>query len=169
MPDPASVSADRLCLALYQPDIPQNCGTMLRLCACLGLDAAIVEPAGFPTSDRHFRRAGMDYLDHVAVARHASFAAFESWRASAGRRLVLLTTRADLAYTAAAFAPGDILMVGRESAGVPDIVHAAADLTVTVPMHPPARSLNVAMAAAMVVGEALRQLIILANEAADAG
>ena len=74
MTDPESASAGRLCLALYQPDIPQNCGTMLRLCACLGLDAAIVEPAGFPTSDRHFRRAGMDYLDHVAIARHASFA-----------------------------------------------------------------------------------------------
>lgn len=147
-----------LCLALYQPDIPQNCGTMLRLCACLGLDAAIVEPAGFPTSDRHFRRAGMDYLDHVAVARHASFVAFEAWRAAVGRRLVLLTTRAELAYTAAVFAPGDILMLGRESAGVPEAVHAVADLAVTVPMRPSARSLNVAVAAAMVVGEALRQL-----------
>ena len=147
-----------LCLALFQPDIPQNCGTMLRLCACLGLDAAIIEPAGFPTSDRHFRRAGMDYLDQLVVNRHASFAAFEAWRATAGRRLVLLTTRADLAYTAAAFAPGDVLMVGRESAGVPDTVHAAADLRVTVPMRSPARSLNVAVAAAMVVGEALRQL-----------
>ena len=158
MSDPAGGPAAPLCLALYQPDIPQNCGTMLRLCACLGLDAAIVEPAGFPTSDRHFRRAGLDYLDHVVVARHASFAAFETWRAAAGRRLVLLTTRADLAYTAAAFAPGDILLVGRESAGVPDAVHAAADLAVTVPMRPPARSLNVALAAAMVVGEALRQV-----------
>ena len=147
-----------LCLALFQPDIPQNCGTMLRLCACLGLDAAIIEPAGFPTSDRHFRRAGMDYLDQLVVNRHASFAAFEAWRATAGRRLVLLTTRAVLAYTAAAFAPGDVLMVGRESAGVPDTVHAAADLRVTVPMRSPARSLNVAVAAAMVVGEALRQL-----------
>ena len=134
MPDTARTSAGSLCLALYQPDIPQNCGTMLRLCACLGLDAAIIELAGFPTSARHFRRA------------------------SAGRRLVLLTTRTDLAYTAAAFAPGDILMVGRESAGVPDAVHVAADLAVTVPMRPPARSLNVAVAAAMVVGEALRQV-----------
>lgn len=147
-----------LCLALFQPDIPQNCGTMLRLCACLGLDAAIIEPAGFPTSDRHFRRAGMDYLAQLVVNRHASFAAFEAWRATTGRRLVLLTTRADLAYTAAAFASGDVLMVGRESAGVPDTVHAAADLRVTVPMRSPARSLNVAVAAAMVVGEALRQL-----------
>lgn len=146
------------CLAMFQPDIPQNCGTMLRLCACVGIDAAIIEPAGFPTSDRHFRRAGMDYLDQVNVNRHLSFAAFEAWRGVARRRLVLLTTRADVVYTAAAFAPGDILMVGRETAGVPDAVHAVADLKVTVPMCPPARSLNVAMAAAMVVGEALRQL-----------
>ncbi len=158
MQDARAAPPALFCLALYQPDIPQNCGTMLRLCACLCLEAAIVEPAGFPTSDRHFRRAGMDYLAQVAVARHASFAAFEAWRAASGRRLVLLTTRADLAYTAAAFAPGDILMVGRESAGVPDAVHAAADLRVTIPMRPPARSLNVAVAAAMVVGEALRQV-----------
>lgn len=146
-----------LTLALYQPDIPQNAGTMLRMCACLGLGAAIVEPAGFPTSDRHFRRAGMDYLEHVEIARHVSFVAFEAWRAEAGRRLVLLTTRAALAYTEAAFRPGDILMVGRESAGVPDAVHAAADLRVVVPMRPALRSLNVALAAAMVAGEALRQ------------
>ena len=158
MPDAADAPTGALCLALFQPDIPQNCGTMLRLCACLGLDAAIIEPAGFSTSDRHFRRAGMDYLEQLVVTRHASFAAFETWRASAGRRLVLLTTRADLAYTAAVFAPGDVLMVGRESAGVPDAVQAAADLRVGVPMRPPARSLNVAVAAAMVVGEALRQI-----------
>ena len=158
MQDARAAPTALFCLALYQPDIPQNCGTMLRMCACLGLDATIVEPAGFPVSDRHFRRAGMDYLAHVALTRHASFAAFEVWRTSAGRRLVLLTTRADLAYTEAAFAQGDILMVGRESAGVPEAVHAAADLRVTVPMRPPARSLNVALAAAMVVGEALRQV-----------
>ncbi len=147
-----------LCLALYQPDIPQNCGTMLRLCACLGLDATIIEPAGFPISDRHFRRAGLDYLDQVQVVRHAGFAAFEAWRRAQRRRLVLLTTRADLSYTAARFAPGDVLMVGRESAGVPDEVRAAATVSVTIPMRPPARSLNVAVAAAMVVGEALRKL-----------
>ena len=158
MSEDEEAPAAALRLVLFQPDIPQNCGTMLRLCACLGLEAAIVEPAGFPTSDRHFRRAGMDYLDQVRVARHASFAAFEAWRSSAGRRLVLLTTRASLPYTRAAFAPGDLLMVGRESAGVPDEVHAAADLAVTIPMRAPARSLNVAVAAAMVIGEALRQL-----------
>ena len=145
-------------LALYQPDIPQNAGTMLRMCACLGVEAAIVGPAGFPTSDRHFRRAGMDYLDSVTIARHASFAAFEAWRAGAGRRLILLSTRAELSYLDCLYQPGDILMVGRESAGVPDEVHAAADLAVTIPMRPGLRSLNVAVAAAMVVGEALRRI-----------
>ena len=147
----------RLVLALYQPDIPQNCGTMLRMSACLGLDAAIIEPAGFPASDRHFRRAGMDYLDGVSVARHPSFAAFDAWRRAAGRRLVLLTTRSDVPYTRAAFRGDDVLLVGRESAGVPEDIHNLADQRVLVPMRPPMRSLNVAVAAAMVVGEALRQ------------
>ena len=113
-------SSPPLTLALFEPDIPQNCGTMLRLCACLGVAAAIIEPAGFPTSDRNFRRAGMDYLDHVVVERHASWRAFESWRSRAGRRLALLSTKADLPYWDFAFAPGDIVLVGRESAGVPD-------------------------------------------------
>jgi tRNA (cytidine/uridine-2'-O-)-methyltransferase len=147
-----------LTLALYQPDIPQNAGTMLRMCACLGVEAAIIGPAGFPTSDRHFRRAGMDYLDSVTIVRHASFAAFEAWRAGAGRRLILLSTRAELSYLDCVYQPGDILMVGRESAGVPDEVHAAADLAVTIPMRPGLRSLNVAVAAAMVLGEALRRI-----------
>jgi len=146
-----------LCLALFQPDIPQNTGTMLRLCACLGLNAAIVEPAAFPVSDRAFRRAGMDYLDRIDIARHASFAAFEAWRAAAGRRLVLLTTKGAMPHTDFAFAQDDILLVGRESAGVPENVHAAADARIVVPMRPGFRSLNVAVTAAMVVGEALRQ------------
>lgn len=145
-------------LALYQPDIPQNTGTLLRLCACLGIPASIIEPAGFPVSDRHFRRSGMDYLDQVALERHISFTAFESWRAERGARLVLLTTRATLAYTAFAFRPGDILLLGRESAGVPDAVHNLADATIRVPMRPSLRSLNVAVAGAMVLGEALRQM-----------
>ena len=148
----------RVALALYQPDIPQNCGTMLRLCACLGLQAAIIEPSGFPTSDRHFRRAGMDYLDALTIDRHTSFAAFEAWRATTHRRLVLLSTRAALPYTQLAFRPDDILLVGRESAGVPDLVHEAADARVVIPIRPSLRSLNVAVAAAMVVGEALRQI-----------
>ncbi len=131
---------------------------MLRLCACLGIEAAIIEPAGFPVSDRHFRRAGMDYIDAVAIARHISFDAFESWRRAEGRRLVLLSTKAETPYTRLAFRPGDILVVGRESAGVPEAVHEAADVRVTIPIRPPLRSLNVAVAAAMVVGEALRQI-----------
>jgi tRNA (cytidine/uridine-2'-O-)-methyltransferase len=151
-----------LTLALFEPDIPQNAGTMLRMCACLGLDAVIVEPAGFPTSDRHFRRSGMDYLDRVKIARSLCFADFEAWReqsreSGAKRRLVLLTTRATTPYYDLAYRSGDILMVGRESAGVPDHVLAAADACVTIPMRPGLRSLNVAVAAAMVVGEALRQ------------
>ncbi len=147
-----------LTLALYQPDIPQNCGTMLRLCACLGLDAAIIEPAGFPVSDRAFRRAGMDYLGHVAIARHVNFESFEVWRRASARRLVLLSTKAAQPYCDFAFARGDILLVGRESSGVPEEVHAAAEARIVIPMQPGLRSLNVAVAAAMVVGEALRQI-----------
>jgi tRNA (cytidine/uridine-2'-O-)-methyltransferase len=154
-----SESDAQLALALFQPDIPQNAGTMLRLCACLGVDAAIIEPAGFPTSDRHFRRAGLDYLDHVKIMRHPSFAAFEKWRKEGTpRRLVLLSTRAPKSYLDCAYRPGDILMVGRESAGAPDEVYAAADVAVAIPIQPGLRSLNVATAAAMVVGEAIRQL-----------
>jgi len=158
-----AASKAALTLALFQPDIPQNCGTMLRMCACLGVDAAIIEPAGFPVTDKHFRRAGMDYLDHVAIMRHISWASFEAWRtarASSGtpRRLVLLSTKASQDYTAFRYEPGDILLVGRESAGVPEAVHEAADARVLIPLQPPLRSLNVAVAAAMVVGEALRQL-----------
>jgi tRNA (cytidine/uridine-2'-O-)-methyltransferase len=152
-------------LALYQPDIPQNCGTMLRMCACLGISAAIIEPAGFPVTDKHFRRAGMDYLDHVAIERHTSWRAFETWRAEAGRRLVLLSTKAARPYTDFAYAPGDILLVGRESAGVPEDVHLAADARILIPLKPALRSLNVAVAAAMVTGEALRQMRISAGHA----
>ena len=153
-----AAAAAPLTLALYQPDIPQNCGTLLRLCACLGIDAAIIEPAGFPVSDRAFRRAGMDYLDHVTIARHLNFAAFAAWRAAAGRRLVLLSTKASVPYSDFAYAAGDILLVGRESAGVPEEIHACADARVVIPLRPAMRSLNVAVAAAMVVGEALRQI-----------
>lgn len=149
----------KLRLALFQPDIPQNAGTMLRTCACLGVGADLIEPAGFPTSDRHFRRAGMDYLGQVDLVRHVSFDAFETWRREApGRRLVVLTTRAEANYLDFRFAPTDIVMVGRESAGVPDSVHAAADARLSIALVPGLRSLNVAVAAAMVLGEALRQL-----------
>ena len=147
-----------LTLALFEPDIPQNTGTMLRMCACLGIDAAIIEPAAFSVSDPRFRRAAMDYLDHVRLTRHPSWRAFLAWRAANPVRLVLLTTRASLPYTQFAFAGGDVLLVGRESAGVPAAVHEAADASVRVPMRSGLRSLNVAVAAAMVVGEALRQI-----------
>jgi tRNA (cytidine/uridine-2'-O-)-methyltransferase len=144
-------------IALFQPDIPQNTGTVLRLCACLGIEAHIVQPAGFPVSDRAFRRAGMDYLDQVTIVRHAGWTSFEDWRRSEGLRLVLLTTRASIPYLDHAFSPRDILLFGRESAGVPDEVHAAADTRLLIPLQPGLRSLNVAMAVAMAAGEALRQ------------
>jgi tRNA (cytidine/uridine-2'-O-)-methyltransferase len=144
-------------IALFQPDIPQNTGTILRLCACLGIEAHIVEPAGFPVSDRAFRRAGMDYLDQVTILRHESWQNFEQWRAQQGLRLVLFTTEAATAYLDHRFTQRDILMFGRESAGVPREVHAAADARLLIPLQPGLRSLNVAMAVAMAAGEALRQ------------
>ena len=144
-------------IALYQPDIPQNTGTILRLAACLGVEAHIVEPTGFPISDRAFRRAGMDYLDQVVIMRHASWAAFDAWRRAERLRLVLFTTAAAASYLDHAYRPGDILMFGRESSGVPDAVHQAADARLLVPMRPGLRSINVAMAAAMAIGEAMRQ------------
>jgi tRNA (cytidine/uridine-2'-O-)-methyltransferase len=156
-------------LALFQPEIPQNAGTMLRLCACLGVEAALIEPAAFPTSDRHFRRAGLDYLDHVRIARHASWRAFEEWRATSRRRLVLLSTKGAASYLDFAFRPGDVVMVGRESAGVPEDVFRAADATLRIPLRPGMRSLNVAVAAAMVLGEALRQTGGFAHSGGDGG
>jgi tRNA (cytidine/uridine-2'-O-)-methyltransferase len=144
-------------LALYQPDIPQNTGTMLRMAACLGVAIEIIEPAGFDVSDRNFRRAGLDYLDALEVTRHPSWRAFEAFRAERRLRLVLATTKAATPYTEFAFEATDVVLVGRESAGVPDEVHAAADARIVVPMRPGLRSLNVAVAAALILGEALRQ------------
>jgi tRNA (cytidine/uridine-2'-O-)-methyltransferase len=144
-------------IALLEPDIPQNTGTILRLAACLGVEAHIIEPAGFPITDRAFRRAGMDYLDQVTIIRHVSWQAFETWRSSAAARLILLTTSAHTSYLDHAYQDDDVLLFGRESAGVPEKVHKAADLRLVVPMRTGLRSLNVAMAVAMVVGEALRQ------------
>ena len=114
-------------IALFEPDIPQNTGAILRLAACLGVEAHIIEPAGFPTTDRAFRRAGMDYLDRVEIVRHASWETFEAWRAGAGARLILFTTRARVSYLDHGFRRGDVLLFGRESAGVVEKVHAAAD------------------------------------------
>lgn len=149
---------DRLRIALYQPDIAGNTGTILRFAACLGLGVDIIEPAGFPLSDRALKRAGMDYLEMAALTRHVDWHAFEDWRRANGRRLVLLTTKAATVYTGFALAEGDILLFGRESAGVPDPVHQAADARLTIPMQPGARSINVALSVAMVAGEAIRQL-----------
>jgi tRNA (cytidine/uridine-2'-O-)-methyltransferase len=144
-------------ISLFEPDIPQNTGTILRLAACLGLEVHIIEPAGFPVSDRAFRRAGMDYLDEVALTRHQSWAEFERWRAAHRLRLVLFTTKAATSYLDHRYAARDILLFGRESAGVPDRVHQAAEVRLRVPMRPGMRSINVAMTCAMAVGEALRQ------------
>jgi tRNA (cytidine/uridine-2'-O-)-methyltransferase len=144
-------------VALYEPDIPQNAGTILRLCACLGVDAHLIEPAGFPTSDRAFRRAGMDYLDRVSITRHVSWQSFEGWRAAAAARLVLFTTAAERCYLDYEYQPADVLLFGRESAGVPETVHDAADARLVIPMRTGLRSLNVATACAMALGEALRQ------------
>jgi len=142
-------------LALYQPDIPQNTGTILRLAACLGVPVDVIGPAGFDMTDRALRRAGLDYLGEVEIARHASFAEFEARRRPS--RLVLMTARGDTPFTAFTFRRDDTLLLGRESAGAPEAVHLAADARLRIPMRPGLRSLNVAVAAAMVLGEALRQ------------
>jgi tRNA (cytidine/uridine-2'-O-)-methyltransferase len=144
-------------LALYQPDIAQNTGTMLRLAACLGVGVDVIAPTGFDMTDRALRRAALDYLAHVEIVRHASFDDFETARLRSGSRLVLLTTRAEVGYTSFAFRASDTLLVGRESAGVPETVHRVADARLRIPIRPGLRSLNVAVAAAMVLGEALRQ------------
>ncbi|MBV8060231.1 MAG: tRNA (cytidine(34)-2'-O)-methyltransferase [Alphaproteobacteria bacterium] len=143
-------------LALYQPDIAANTGAMMRLCACLGVAMDIIEPCGFPFDDKRMRRAGMDYIDHVTWQRHRSWDDFQKQKGVS--RLVLLTTKAARPYTEFSFQKGDILMVGRESAGVPDDVHNAAAARVVIPMAPPMRSLNVAISAGIVLSEAVRQL-----------
>ncbi len=142
-------------IALYEPDIPQNTGTVLRLAACLGVGVDVIEPCGFVWDEKKMRRSGMDYLDHVDMVRHSSWQAFDV--ANSGR-LVLLSTRAERFHTDFSFQAGDVLLLGRESAGVPDHVHTAADARIRIPMAPAMRSINVAMSAALVVGEALRQL-----------
>lgn len=151
------MSARDIRIALYQPDIAGNTGTILRMAACLGVGVDIVEPAGFDLSDRALRRAGMDYLEMAALCRHVSWDGFEAWRKRETRRLVLFTTAGALPYTDFAFRPDDVLLFGRESAGVPERVHEAAEARLVVPMQPGARSLNLALCAAMATGEAIRQ------------
>lgn len=145
-------------LALYQPDIPQNAGALLRLAACLGFAMDVIEPCGFVWDDKRMRRAGMDYLDAVQVRRHSGFGAFDTARRQAGQRLILLTTTGDVRLDRFHFTAEDVLMVGRESAGVPAEIAENVDVRLIVPMIPGMRSLNVALAATLVMGEALRQL-----------
>jgi len=144
-------------VALYQPDIPQNTGTILRLCACLRVPISIIEPAGFDMSSRAFKRAGLDYAQAAELHRFSGFAAFRLASEQEGCRLVLLTTQAAGIYSDFAFSPADVLIAGRESAGVPDKIHEAVDARIRVPMASGFRSLNVAVALAMVLGEGLRQ------------
>jgi tRNA (cytidine/uridine-2'-O-)-methyltransferase len=147
-------------IALYQPDIPQNTGTILRLAACLGVPVDIIEPAGFDMSNRALRRAGLDYLGHAEFVCHRNWDAFEEARAAirpVPPRLVLFTSKGEESHLSFAFAPADILLFGRESAGAPPEVHAAADARLTIPLRPGLRSLNIAVAAAIALGEALRQ------------
>lgn len=147
-----------LSLALYQPDIPQNTATLLRTGACLNVPVHVILPAGFALSDKNFRRAGMDYLDKAALIQHADWQAFLTNCRTEKRRIVLLSTKATQPYTTFMFQENDVLMLGRESVGVPEDVHSAADARILIPMQPEARSLNVAISGAMVLGEALRQL-----------
>ncbi|HMB48647.1 MAG TPA: tRNA (cytidine(34)-2'-O)-methyltransferase [Afifellaceae bacterium] len=145
-------------LALYQPDIPQNTGTILRLGACFSLPVHIIHPASFALSDRNLKRAGMDYIDRANLTEHDDWTAFAAWRNSGDHRLIALTTAANRPYTGFSFRSGDVLLLGRESAGLPEAVHETADARLAIPMAQGARSLNVALAAGIVAAEALRQL-----------
>ncbi len=153
-------------LALFQPDIPQNTGTIMRLCACLEVPMDIIEPCGFVLSDKNLKRAGMDYLELLDLTRHTSWEAFKKHHQ--GKRLVLMTTKTDNAFTDFEFQPDDILIAGRESAGVPENVHEECDAHVTIPMSAEARSINIAMASGIILGEGLRQVdgypVLLNNE-----
>lgn len=144
-------------LAFYQPDIPQNVGTLIRLCACLGVRAHIIEPCGFAFATKGFRRASLDYAELADIRQHASWTQFNRWRKKEKVRLVLLSTRALVPYTNCVFHKKDIVMIGRETAGVPKIVFESCDVRLRIPMRSGLRSLNVATAAAMVIGEGLRQ------------
>ena len=146
-----------LVLALYQPDIPQNTGTLLRLGACLGVPVHVIGPVGFRLDDPALKRAGMDYLERAALTRHSSFEAFDRWLELEQRRLLLMTTKSSRPYCDIAFEQNDVLLMGRESVGVPEVIHQRADERLVIPMIDGNRSLNVAVATAMVLGEALRQ------------
>lgn len=144
-------------IALYQPDIPQNLGAVMRICACFGMPLHIIEPCAFPLDEKRIRRAGMDYIDHVTWRRHTSFEAFCIWTLDEKRRIVLASTKAAHSLYDTAFMESDVLLFGRESAGVPEGVHARADTRVIIPMREGLRSLNLAVSAGIVAAEALRQ------------
>jgi tRNA (cytidine/uridine-2'-O-)-methyltransferase len=143
--------------ALFEPDIPGNAGAILRLGACFGVAVHIIHPTGFALSDRNLRRAGLDYLDRAALIEHTDWAAFDGWRQRAERRLIAFSTRGSAPLHEHVFRPDDVLLFGRESAGLPDPVLRAANSAVRIPIRPGNRSLNVALAAAVAVTEALRQ------------
>ncbi len=144
-------------LALYQPDIPQNTGTLMRLCACLDIHLHLIEPLGFVFNEHKMRRAGMDYLDHVHVDRHVNFEHFQKYAAARKKRIILSTTKAEQSLFDHAFSNADIILMGSESSGVPDDVHHAADVRIKIPMKGQMRSLNMAVCASMVLTEAFRQ------------
>ncbi len=148
----------KLRIALYQPDIPGNTGTIIRTAACLGLGVDIIEPAGFDMSDRALKRSGMDYVEQATLVRHLNWLAFDEWRLKEGRRLILATTKAAVSYLSLEFKPDDILLFGRESSGVPDMVHETVDARILVPMVEGRRSLNLAVSVGMISGEAIRQI-----------
>ncbi len=152
--------ATNLRIALYQPDIPGNTGAIIRTAACLALGVDIIEPAGFDLSDRALKRSGMDYVEQATMTRHLNWDAFDTWRKSDSRRIILASTKAARPYTEFAFQDGDILLFGRESSGVPDLVHVSADARVLIPMAQGRRSLNLSVSAAIIASEALRQLQI---------
>ncbi len=145
-------------IVLFQPDIPGNTGTIIRMAACLGLTVDIIEPAGFRFDDKSLKRSGMDYLERAVLRSHDDWDAFENWRQSEQRRLILLTTKAKRSYTDFDYRNGDCLIFGRESAGAPKFVHASADAELTIRMQETGRSFNIAISAAMVAGEVVRQL-----------
>lgn len=154
---PDNINPAKPALALYQPDIAGNTGTLIRLCVCFNCELHLVEPAGFRTDDKALKRAGMDYAEQAMLIRHDDFEAFEDWHKQQQRRLVLLTTAVQKSLYDFKFRPDDILMLGRESSGVPEMVHKNADMRLTIPMEAHARSLNQAVCGAMALGEALRQ------------
>ncbi|MCP4184479.1 MAG: tRNA (cytidine(34)-2'-O)-methyltransferase [Hyphomicrobiales bacterium] len=144
-------------LVLFQPDIPGNTGTLMRLAACLDFNIHIIQPAGFRLDDVNLKRAGMDYLELTKLIRHADWKSFEDWRIEQQRRLLLLTTKGDKTHLVIKYRKSDLIMLGRESSGVPEFVHQIADHSIVIPMHRKARSINIALSGALVMGEALRQ------------